>query len=56
VCLCSAATDLFSGKWAEKLYTLRQLGKVAEAAIRNRDVLIPFYELFTAPASHILDR
>lgn len=48
--------DLFSGKWAERLYTLRQLGKVASAMIKNRDVVVPFYELFTAPASHILDR
>jgi phytoene dehydrogenase-like protein len=23
---------------------------------KNREVLVPFYELFTAPASHILDR
>jgi hypothetical protein len=48
--------DIFSGKWAERLYTLRQLGKVASAMIKNRDVVVPFYELFTAPASHILDR
>lgn len=24
--------------------------------VKNREVLVPFYELFTAPASHILDR
>lgn len=30
-----------------------QIGKIAW---KNRDVLVPFYELFTAPASHILDR
>ena len=32
---------------------LKQLVKVGA---KNREVLMPFYELFTAPASHILDR
>ena len=35
---------------------LRQLRDVSRAALRHRSSLVPFYELFTAPASHILDR
>jgi phytoene dehydrogenase-like protein len=35
---------------------MNKLREVASIALKNRDVLVPFYELFTAPASHILDR
>jgi phytoene dehydrogenase-like protein len=39
--------------------TIRHLQGVKElvkVGYRNREVLMPFYELFTGPASHILDR
>lgn len=50
------ALSLSEGRLREKVQSLRSIKEVAKAAFKNRDVLIPFYELFTAPASHILDR
>ncbi len=35
---------------------LRGIGELVSVGMRNREVLMPFYELFTGPASHILDR
>ncbi|KAK3255004.1 hypothetical protein CYMTET_35801, partial [Cymbomonas tetramitiformis] len=46
----------FEGGYHEKMATMRQASKLLSAAFRNRQVLVPFYELLTAPASHILDR
>lgn len=44
------------GGLRERLRTLGTMMEVGVASGRHRDVLVPFYELFTAPASHILDR
>ena len=40
----------------ERLQALRTIAKVAAACARNADVLVPFYELLTAPANYVLDR
>ena len=49
--------DLLSSKSnKDRLRVLRQLKDLGSIAFRNRESIIPFYELFTAPASHILDR
>lgn len=48
--------DLSQGGLREKMRTLRQLEQLARVSLKNREVLVPFYELFTAPAAHILDR
>lgn len=54
--LDAAPPDLFAGKQAERRATLRQLLELGRAAARHRKDLVSVYELFTAPASHILDR
>lgn len=46
----------FEGSFAQKVATVRGLAEVGKLMWEYRDVLVPFYELFTAPASHILDR
>jgi hypothetical protein len=38
------------------LQQLSSLGKLMTATIKNKDVILPFYELFTGPAQQILDR
>ncbi len=35
---------------------MQQLQKLTTMGIRHRNQLVPFYELFTGPATHILDR
>ena len=35
---------------------LKGIRELVSVGMRNREVLMPFYELFTGPASHILDR
>jgi hypothetical protein len=34
------------GRWSRQV----------RVGVRNKEVLVPFYELFTAPASQLLDR
>jgi hypothetical protein len=46
----------FAGKWMERKRSMQQLWTLARVAMKNRNAVVPFYELFTAPASHILDR
>lgn len=41
---------------ADTLAHMRGLRELVAVGFRNREVLLPFYELFTGPASHILDR
>jgi len=46
--------------WAEnrkdRAVAMRTALTLAKLAIKNRKVLVPFYELLTAPAAQILDR
>jgi len=48
--------DPFQGKWRERLRTFKQMGDLGYQGMKNRDAIIPFYELFTGPATYILDR
>ncbi len=54
--LDNAPPDLTQGKWREKLRTASTLLEMARVAVKHRKSIIPFYELLTAPASHILNR
>jgi len=54
--LDGAPPNPFEGKIRERMRMLSQLQKLVKVGAKNRDVLVPFYELFTAPASFILDR
>eukprot|EP01034_Spumella_vulgaris_P021985 gene21985-28072_t len=54
--LDNAPPDLTEGGLREKMRTVKALSELASVGYRNRDVLVPFYELFTGPAAHILDR
>lgn len=35
---------------------LSGISELVKVGMRNREILVPFFELFTGPASHILDR
>eukprot|EP01038_Epipyxis_sp_PR26KG_P005498 gene5498-7611_t len=48
--------DLSQGKAKEKLQTLQGISTLVRLGYRHKEVLVPFYELFTGPASQILDR
>jgi phytoene dehydrogenase-like protein len=54
--LDNAPPDLTEGRIREKLRTLQTIGELASISYKNKDVLVPFYELFTGPAALILDR
>ena len=43
-------------KWSEKKHTFSTLQKLLKVGWKNRENLVPFYELFTAPAAQLLDR
>lgn len=40
----------------QKIRTIKQVKEIAGKLVKNRNVLVPLYELFCSPASHILDR
>lgn len=40
----------------ETAYNLSTLSQLARVGFRNREVLVPFYELFVGPATQLLDR
>jgi phytoene dehydrogenase-like protein len=44
------------GNWRHKLDSLKQINSLIRVGYKNKSCLVPFYELFTGPASHILDR
>lgn len=44
------------GRWREKLDKVRRTGELMRVGYRHREILMPFYELFTGPAAPILDR
>jgi hypothetical protein len=46
----------FSPNSADRAIALRTAAKLGGLAFRNRGVLVPFYELLTAPAAQVLDR
>lgn len=46
----------FRGSIKERLRDIRTIISITMAVIRNRRILVPFYELFTGPAKQILDR
>lgn len=48
--------DLSQGKWKERCATLKAMQSLSTECIKHRDVLVPFYELFTGPATQLLDR
>jgi phytoene dehydrogenase-like protein len=52
----SNAMNVQDNGWRNQKRTLSLMKKVMEVGIANRKQLVPFYELFTGPASHILDR
>lgn len=54
--LDNAPFDLTEGKLYEKIKTLKSLIEFGLVTFKNRDVLIPFYELLTGPAEQILNR
>ena len=54
--LDNAPFDLTEGKLHEKINTLKRLFEFGLVSFKNRDVLVPFYELLTGPAEQILNR
>lgn len=54
--LDAAPPDPTSGRASERARTARVMADIASACFRHRGALIPFYELFTAPADRILNR
>lgn len=54
--LDGAPPDPREGKRRERGRTWSQIRDVVRMGYANREILVPFYELMTAPASHILDR
>jgi len=54
--LDNAPPDLSQGAYQERLRTLKSLELLTTQCLRHRDVLVPFYELLTGPASGLLDR
>lgn len=54
--LDNAPPDLTQGRWREKLRTLSTIKDLVTVGYKNREVLVPFYELLTAPAEQILNR
>lgn len=43
-------------KWSERKHTFATLGKLLRLGWKSRGRLVSFYELFTAPATNLLDR
>ncbi len=54
--LDSPPLDMFEGSFRERMQSFGTFREIAGQALRNKEVLVPFYELFTAPAAQILDR
>jgi phytoene dehydrogenase-like protein len=54
--LDSPPMDLTEGTWAQKRATLRSMEALAREVIKNRKILVPFYELMVGPAEQILNR
>lgn len=54
--LDSAPPEPMRGALRERVRTGKTIAEVAKQALKHRAALMPFYELYTAPASHILDR
>ena len=52
----NAPPNPFSGSWRERCRAISTLFSLLTAAIKHRNILVPFYELFTGPAKQILDR
>jgi phytoene dehydrogenase-like protein len=55
--LDSPPPNLFGGgSLKQKIRTINQVREIAGKIVKNRNALVPLYELFCSPASHILDR
>ena len=54
--LDGAPPDLSQGTIKERLDTLSRITQLIKIGFENKQVVIPFYELLTAPATQILDR
>lgn len=54
--LDNAPPDLTQGQMREKLRTLSTIKELVKVGYKNKEVLVPFYELLTGPAEQILDR
>jgi phytoene dehydrogenase-like protein len=48
--------DITTGNVKERFRMLKALNEVVRLGYKNREIAIPFYELFTGPAEQILDR
>lgn len=48
--------DPTQGSTDERVQALSTMNQLLKVGARNRQEIIPFYELFTAPAAHILNR
>lgn len=48
--------DPTQGKMKERLGSMKQISQLIQVGYQNKQVLVPLYELLTAPAAHILDR
>ncbi len=44
------------GGFSERKDALHRLGEVVLMGAKHKEALVPLYELFTAPSTHILDR
>lgn len=42
--------------WKDRVASVKVLSQLVRAALKHKEVLVPFYELFTGPAQQILDR
>lgn len=54
--LDSPPPNILEGGFRQQLQTLKTIETLVRVGIKNRQVLIPFYELFVGPASTILNR
>lgn len=48
--------DPFEGAFQERMQTMKAMEALSTQCIKHKDVLVPFYELFTGPATQLLDR
>eukprot|EP00638_Chattonella_subsalsa_P017957 CAMPEP_0117863124 /NCGR_PEP_ID=MMETSP0950-20121206/5402_1 /TAXON_ID=44440 /ORGANISM="Chattonella subsalsa, Strain CCMP2191" /LENGTH=561 /DNA_ID=CAMNT_0005713849 /DNA_START=54 /DNA_END=1737 /DNA_ORIENTATION=+ len=48
--------NIFEGSIASRVQSAKNIYQITKAGMQNTSALVPLYELFTAPAKHILDR
>lgn len=54
--LDSPPINIAEGNWTNKLSNLKTIQELLSVGMKNSDAILPFYELYMAPAQQILDR